>query len=73
LYGSFKGFPDTILFLAQKDILYPDAKLAEIKMEKSNVNIKVIEGENMPHIWPFLPVMKEAKTSLNQMIHLIKT
>ena len=51
----------------------PDAKLAEIKMEKSNVNIKVIEGENMPHIWPFLPVMKEAKTSLNQMIHLIKT
>jgi len=53
--------------------LYPDAKLAKIKMEKSNVNIKLIEGENMPHIWPFLPVMKEAKTSLNQMIHLIKT
>lgn len=73
LYGSFKGFPDTILFLAQKDILYPDAKLAKIKMEKNNVNIKLIEGENMPHIWPFLPVMKEAKTSLNQMIHLIKT
>lgn len=73
LYGSFMGFPDTILFLAQKDILYPDAKLAKIKMEKNNVNIKLIEGENMPHIWPFLPVMKEAKTSLNQMIHLIKT
>ena len=73
LYGSFEGFPSTVLFLAKKDILYPDAKLAEIKMKKSNVNMKVIEGENMPHIWPFLPVMKEAKTSLNQMIRLIKT
>lgn len=73
LYGNFEGFPSTVLFLAKKDILYPDAKLAEIKMKKSNVNMKVIEGENMPHIWPFLPVMKEAKTSLNQMIRLIKT
>ena len=73
LYGNFVGFPSTVLFLAKKDILYPDAKLAEIKMKKSNVNMKVIEGENMPHIWPFLPVMKEAKTSLNQMIQLIKT
>ncbi|MDC1080670.1 alpha/beta hydrolase [Flavobacteriaceae bacterium] len=72
LYGNFEGFPSTVLFLAKKDILYPDAKLAEIKMKKSNVNIKLIEGENMPHIWPFLPVMKEAKTSLNQMIQLIK-
>lgn len=73
LYGNFVGFPITVLFLAKKDILYPDAKLAEIKMKKNNVNMKVIEGENMPHIWPFLPVMKEAKTSLNQMIQLIKT
>lgn len=73
LYGNFEGFPSTVLFLSKKDILYPDAKLAEIKMKKSNVNMKVIEGENMPHIWPFLPVMKEAKTSLNQMIRLIKT
>ena len=72
LYGNFEGFPSTVLFLAKKDILYPDAKLAEIKMKKSNVNMKVIEGENMPHIWPFLPVMKEAKTSLNQIIQLIK-
>jgi acetyl esterase/lipase len=73
LYGDFEGFPKTILFLAQNDIMYPDAKLAEIKMRKNNVNIEVIEGNNMPHIWPFLPVMKEAKTSLNRLIQIIKT
>jgi acetyl esterase/lipase len=71
LYGKFKGFPSTTLFLAQNDIMYPDGKLAEIKMKKSHVNIEVIEGNGMPHIWPFLPVMKEAKTALNKIIETI--
>ena len=71
LFANFKGFPKTILFLAQNDIMYPDGKLAKIKMKKSNVNIDVIEGENMPHIWPLLPVMKEAQTALNLIIQEI--
>ena len=73
LYGNFAGFPKTILCLAHNDIMFPDAKLAEMKMRKNNVNIEVIEGNNMPHIWPFLPVMKEAKTSLDKIIQIIKT
>ncbi len=73
LYANFEGFPRTILFIAQNDIMYPDGKLAKVKMEKSNVNIEVIEGENMPHIWPLLPVMKEAKTALNLIIQEIAT
>ncbi|WP_417593292.1 alpha/beta hydrolase fold domain-containing protein [Owenweeksia hongkongensis] len=73
LYGNFEGFPNTLLFIAQNDIMYPDGKLAEIKMKKSNVDIEIIEGENMPHIWPLLPVMKEAKTALNKIIRTINT
>ncbi|NLR91667.1 YqiA/YcfP family alpha/beta fold hydrolase [Flammeovirga agarivorans] len=72
LYGTFEGFPKTLLFLAQNDIMYPDGKLAQLKMEKSHVNLKVFDGENMPHIWPFLPVMKEAKTALDKIIDEIK-
>lgn len=73
LYGDFERFPRTILFLAQNDIMYPDGKLAEIKMRKSNVKMEVIQGKNMPHIWPFLPVMKEAKTALNKIIIALTT
>lgn len=73
LYCNFEGFPSTVLFLAQNDIMYPDGKLVEIKMKRSNVNIEVIEGINMPHIWPLLPVMKEAKIALNEIIRIIKT
>lgn len=69
LYGSFEKFPQTILFLATNDITYPDQKLAEKKFIDAGINLETIEGKNMPHIWPFLPVMKEAKSGLQRIIH----
>lgn len=67
-YASFNGFPKTVLFLAEKDITYPDQQLAVKKMEAEGVKVEVILGKNMLHIWPFLPVMREAKVALNQLI-----
>ncbi len=71
LFGNFNKFPHTILFLAENDICYPDQKLAVKKFINAKINIEIIEGKNMPHIWPFLPVMKEAKTSLNEIIRTL--
>jgi len=71
LFGSFDKFPHTILFIAENDIFYPDQKLAVKKFINAKINFELIEGKNMPHIWPFLPVMKEAKTSLNEIIRII--
>jgi len=69
--GSFRQFPKTILFLAKNDITYPDQQLAVQKLTKAKVNIKIIEGDKMPHIWPLLPVMKEAKTALKEIINIL--
>ncbi len=66
--GSFIGFPKIVLFIADNDITYPDQQLTIQKMIKDKVNIEVIIGKGMPHIWPFLPVMKEAKLALNELI-----
>lgn len=71
LYGTFEKFPQTILFLAENDITYPDQKIAVQKFIEANISIELIEGKNMPHIWPFLPVMKEAKVSLNKIIQTL--
>ncbi|NOQ72425.1 MAG: alpha/beta hydrolase fold domain-containing protein [Crocinitomix sp.] len=72
LYGSFENFPHTILFIAENDITYPDQKLAIEKLNQAKVNLEVIVGKNMPHIWPFLPVMKEAKEALKEIIIRLK-
>lgn len=46
----------------------PDARIAARCLKNKGVEIEVIEGNNMPHIWPLLPLMKEAKSSLNQIV-----
>lgn len=68
LYGSFDRFPNTVLFLATHDITYPDQLLVVEKLQAAGVDLRVITGNGMPHIWPFLPVMKEAKTALRQIL-----
>ncbi|MGH1385770.1 alpha/beta hydrolase fold domain-containing protein [Kordia sp.] len=73
LHGSFTGFPKTILCVADHDIMYPDQLITIDKMKQSEVPLTIIKGENMPHIWPLLPVMKEAKNTLQELIsHLNK-
>ncbi len=73
IYGSFESFPNTILFLAENDITYPDQLLVVQKLRKANINFEIFEGKGMPHIWPFLPFMKESKIALNLIIDKLKT
>ena len=71
-YGSFKNFIPTNLFIAENDIMQPDQELLVDKMIAENINLKVYRGHGMPHIWPLLPFMKEAKDALNVIIENIK-
>lgn len=72
LYGSFKGFPETEVYIGAYDIMYPDAKLGVAKMKKEAVVVKLIDGAKMPHVYPLLPVLPEAKKALQQIIESIK-
>ena len=72
LYGSFKGFPKTDIYIGEYDIMYPDAKIGVNKMKKEEVEVQVINGEKMPHIYPLLPILPEAKIALNQIINSIR-
>lgn len=71
IHGSFKDFPNTLIFVAENDITSPDQKIVIEKIKKTNTNLQIIIGDEMPHIWPVLPIMKEAKNSLNKLISWI--
>ena len=73
IYGSFVGFPETILCIATQDIMCPDEELMVEELKVNNINHKVIYGEGMPHIWPLLPVLKEGKIALNEIITNLNT
>lgn len=68
LFGHFEGFPNTSLFFAEYDVAFPDQLLFLEKLKAANIDYSVEIGKGMPHIWPFLPVMAEAKTALKKII-----
>lgn len=72
LYGDFKDFPKTMLLIGGKDIMYPDGDLGAEKLKQSKVKLELIDAPEMPHIFPLLPVMPEAKRALKQIIDFIE-
>lgn len=66
--GAFRLFPKTYLYIAENDITYPDQLIFSSELNKEKIDHEMIIGKEMPHIWPLLPVMKEAKVALNQLI-----
>lgn len=69
--GSFKRFPESIIFAAEHDITYPDQlRLAQI-LKEEKINHQLIIGKKMPHIWPLLPIMRESQIALNAIIKIL--
>lgn len=71
LFGKFHSFPPCYLYAAAHDIAFPDELLFAEKMKAAQSPITVTIGKEMPHIWPLLPVMHEAKLALNEIIEEI--
>ena len=71
LYGSFKNFTPTYIFIGENDIMKPDAELFVEKLKKETIPVSVFKGDGMPHIWPLLPLLVEAKIALRQITDLI--
>jgi len=69
--GEFKLFPETYLYLAENDITYPDQLIFVSKLNQEKVDNVTCIGKGMPHIWPILPVMKESKMAMDQIINNI--
>ena len=67
--GAFTSFPKTYLYLAEHDISYPDQLLLAAKLKDEGIATEINIGNEMPHIWPLLPVMKEARSALKQIIN----
>lgn len=69
--GSFEGFPPSTLYLAGRDILRPDGFLTAQKMLASGVQLDLVDRPHMPHIFPLLPVLTEAKRCRKQLAALL--
>jgi len=71
IHGSFEGLPPTHLFIGEYDILFPDQQKAVKKMRAAGVDLSVVVGKEMPHVWPLLPFLREGKQALSAIQKII--
>lgn len=72
LFGNCKLPISVHLFIAENDILAPDQELIAQKLIEDKVHVEIYRGHKMPHIWPLLPLIREAQESRNVIIELLK-
>lgn len=73
IYGDFNNFPPIHLFMATNDICTPDQEVLIDKIKEEQGVIEVIEGKGMPHIWPILPILSEAKIAIKNIVSIINS
>lgn len=72
IFKSVEGFPKVIMYVGGRDICAPDEIEFAKVLKAQGVDLDLIREQEMIHIWPLLPVMKEARVALNDLIEKLK-
>nr|MCR4676823.1 alpha/beta hydrolase [Sphaerochaetaceae bacterium] len=63
LFGSSRGFPQTLVLAGTHECLYPDIIKYYEKINKEGVDATLVTGKKMNHVWPLYPI-REAERAL---------
>ncbi len=67
LYGDLSVLPRTLLFTGSQDLLSPDNLIFADKARAAGVEVEVVYGEGMFHVWPLVR-MPEARLARDRMV-----
>ena len=70
LFGDASHMPPTTLFVGTREILYGDVLAFRDKLEEAGIDVSLIVGKGMNHIWPFFPI-PEAKAAFAQVLEAL--
>jgi len=56
LYADVTGYPDTLLIQGTNEITYPDNMIFYQQMKDAGVNITLVKGEGLFHVFPIYPI-----------------
>lgn len=70
LYGDLSILPPTLVFSGTRDMLYPDSVVFTEKARAAGVDVRLVVGKGMFHVWPLID-MPEARTARTQMVEFL--
>ncbi|MDR0878193.1 MAG: alpha/beta hydrolase [Treponema sp.] len=71
LYGDFTGFPPLYVFSGTFEIFYPQLTRFVERIKAAGLPIEFYSGNEMMHVWPYMPASREARAALNQIFAII--
>ena len=71
MFGDMMSLPQTTLFVGTHEILYPDVVEFYNRLRGSGVNVELIIGREMTHVYPVYPGVPESKEALNQIVDIL--
>lgn len=66
LYGQKAGLPPLLIFASRSEILLSDATRLHESALAAGVSSQLVLKDKMPHVWPIMVMLPEAKASLRQ-------
>jgi len=71
LYGDVKNLPKTTIFVGTHEIIYNDVKNFYEKLKDNGVDVDLIVGDNMTHVYPLYPAVPESKEAFNKIVEIL--
>ena len=71
IYGDVAALPRTLIFSGTRDLLYPDTVLFVDKARAAGVDIDLVRGAGMFHVWPLLDI-PEARPARDRMVAFLE-
>lgn len=66
-YGDLSALPPTLIFSGTRELLHPDAMAFAGKAKAAGVEVELVVGEGMIHVWPLID-MPEARPARDRMV-----
>jgi acetyl esterase/lipase len=70
--GDFGGFPKTMVLSGTHEVFYPEIPELLEQLLAAKVDVDFVSGEQMCHVWPYVPVAPECVRTLDYMIAAIR-
>lgn len=71
IFGDLSVLPRTLLLAGSRDMLTPDSLAFADKARAAGVDIEVLHGEGMIHVWPLID-MPEARAARDRMVAFLR-
>lgn len=71
IYGDLSVLPPVLVFSGTHDLLYPDTLSFVAKARQAGLDVTMVTGERMFHVWPLID-MREARSARDRIVEWLK-